>query len=254
MKISDEQLTAEHTHEAISERIENNQLHGALGDLVLGGVDGAITTFAIVSGVAGTGMSGGVLVAFVLGVANVIADGFSMGVSNYLKARSDQQNVERFRKIEEIHIDRVPEAEKEEVRQIFQKKGFSGEVLEEIVQVITKDRELWINTMLSDEWGLQTSPTSPIRSGVLTFTAFLLAGIVPLLPLLLGFGELATPREIFQLSAICTAGTFLVMGAIRGKVMHQSPTKSALETLLVGGTAAALAYFTGNLLAELIQA
>jgi VIT1/CCC1 family predicted Fe2+/Mn2+ transporter len=249
---TDDELLAEHSDSAIAKRLDQRFLHGTLGDVVLGGVDGTITTFAIVSGVAGVGLEKGALIAFVLGLANVLADGFSMGISNYLKACSDLQTVERFREIEEEHIQRVPEFEKEEVRQIYARKGFSGELLEQITNVITSDKKIWIDTMLTEEWGLQIVPTSPVRSGFITFSSFIAAGLIPLMPLLLAFGETIAEGDIFIYCACLTACTFVLLGAIRGKVLGGSMVKSSIETLCMGAVAAALAYFVGEVLGRLI--
>lgn len=247
-QISSEQLRREHTSEAIAARIAAASGHSYVGDFVLGAVDGAVTTFAIVSGVAGAELQGGVLVAFVLGLANVLADGFSMAVSNYLKARADEQVVRRFRALEEMHIDRVPESEREEIRQIFAQKGFTGEVLDEIVRVITRDRRRWVDTMLTEEWGLQLRTPSPVKAAIATFAAFLLAGMVPLLPLLLAFVSHLSPGVIFAISALATAITFFVTGLLRGRVTEQPMLRAALETLVVGGSAACLAYVVGAML------
>ena len=131
-------LREEHTSEAIATRLASATEHSYLGDFVLGAIDGAVTTFAIVSGVAGAGMSAGV--AIVLGFANVLADGFSMAVSNYFKARSDHDVVDRARRLEEVHIDKNPEGEREEVRQIFMAKGFDGDLLEKLTDTLTENR------------------------------------------------------------------------------------------------------------------
>lgn len=230
-----------HTQEAIAARIGASTEHSYLGDFVLGAVDGAVTTFAIVAGSAGAGFPTGV--AIVLGIANVLADGFSMAASNFLKTRSDHQVVDRFRQIEEMHIDRVPDAEREEIRQIFAAKGFSGEVLEEVVSVITQDRRRWVDTMLTEEWGLQLQPPAPFRAALSTFTAFILIGMVPLLPLLL-VGRISQTAT-FGISAVLTGAMFLVVGFISGRVNQQNPWLTSLETFLVGGAAASLAYFVG---------
>jgi VIT1/CCC1 family predicted Fe2+/Mn2+ transporter len=234
----------DHTPQGIARRLANVNQHGALGDFVLGAVDGTVTTFAIVAGVAGAGMSVGA--AMVLGLANVLADGFSMAVGQYLKTRADHQMVDRYRRLEERHIEHAPQGEAEEVRQIFAAKGFTGDVLEEIVATITADRRRWVDTMLTEEWGLQLQLQSPVRAGGVTFVAFVLAGMLPLLPLF------ASPwlgaERTFLASAICTAFTFAAIGAIRGKISQHSIPYSALETLFVGGSAATVAFVVGKLL------
>src|SRR4051812_41805137 len=174
-------LHEEHTPQAIAARIAAARQHSYLGDFILGAIDGTVTTFAIVAGVAGAGMPRGA--AIVLGLANVLADGFSMAVSNYSKSHADRQVVDRIRLEEEMHIQEIPEGEREEIRQIFSRKGFEGPLLDEIVEVITRDRKQWVDTMLTEEWGLQLESPSPIRSAVSTFAAFVLAGMVPLVPL-----------------------------------------------------------------------
>jgi len=237
-------LLRQHTPEAIAERLAAATAHSYLGDFVLGAIDGTVTTFAIVAGVAGAGLSGGV--ALVLGLANVLADGFSMAASNYLKARADQQVVERFRRMEESHIERIPDGEREEIRQIFAAKGFDGPVLDEVVGTITQDRRRWVDTMLTEEWGLQLDRPSPFKAGLTTFVAFLLAGLVPLLPL--GLAGWLTPNETFAASAVGTAVCFFIIGLIRGRIAHRSPWLSAWETVFIGGAAASLAYIVGALL------
>jgi VIT1/CCC1 family predicted Fe2+/Mn2+ transporter len=234
-------LAEEHTTAAIRERIESSNYHGYLGDFVLGAVDGTVTTFAIVAGAAGAGLSSGV--AIVLGLANVLADGFSMAVSNFLKSRADQQTVQRFREMEEMHIDEIPEGEREEIRQIFANKGFDGPVLDQIVTVITRDRKRWVDTMLTEEWGLQLETPSPARAALTTFLAFLLSGMVPLLPLFMAAWLAAS--QMFLASALLTAATFFLIGVVRGRFTKQNPLLVGVETLLIGGTAAGLAFGVG---------
>jgi VIT1/CCC1 family predicted Fe2+/Mn2+ transporter len=234
-------LEEQHTAEAIENRIKSAKEHSYLGDFVLGAVDGTVTTFAIVAGAAGAGMSAGV--ACVLGLANVVADGFSMAASNYLKSRADRQIVERFRKMEEMHIEQIPDSEREEIRQIFAGKGFDSPLLEEIVAVITRDRQRWVDTMLTEEWGLQLESPSPFRAGFTTFLAFLIAGMLPLLPLF--FAKWLAASHIFIASTILTGLAFFFIGVIRGRVTDRKLLVAGCETLFIGGTAAALAYLIG---------
>lgn len=234
-------LSAMHTPEMIRIRIAAAKQHSYLGDFVLGAVDGTVTTFAIVAGAAGAELSSGV--AIVLGIANVAADGFSMAVSNYLKSRDERQIVERFRKMEEMHIDEIPDGEREEIRQIFARKGFEGPVLDEIVTVVTRNRQQWVDTMLTEEWGLQLESPSPMRAALTTFAAFVLAGIVPLVPLFLAAWFAGS--HMFLASAVLTALTFFSIGLIRGRLADRRPLIAGVETLAIGGSAACLAYFVG---------
>lgn len=243
------ELHDQHTTEAIRERITASKQHSYLGDFVLGAVDGTVTTFAIVAGAAGAGLSSAV--AIVLGLANVLADGFSMAVSNYLKSGADRQVVERFRRMEEMHIDEIPEGEREEIRHIFAGKGFDGELLDQIVAVITEDRKRWVDTMLTEEWGLRLETPSPVRAGLVTFFAFIAAGLVPLTPLFLA--AWLAESQMFVTSAVLTAVTFFSIGVIRGRLEERGMLGVGLETLLVGGTAAALAYGVGSWLRGLVQ-
>ena len=237
-------LQAMHTHEAIADRIAAATQHSYLGDFVLGAVDGAVTTFAIVAGAAGAGLSSGVAV--VLGLANVLADGLSMAAGNYLKARADEQTVQRFREMEERHIDEIPEGEREEIRQIFAGKGFDGEMLEGVVKVITQDRKQWVDTMLTEEWGLPLETPRPIYSAVATMTAFVVAGMVPLAPLFFHLGSNA--QQAFVLASALTGITFFVIGFVRGRVTERNAWLAGAETLFIGGVAAAVAYGVGALL------
>ena len=241
-------LDEAHTPKAIAKRLSSTTSHSYLGDFVLGAIDGTVTTFAVVSGVAGAQLSHSV--ALVLGVANLVADGFSMAVGNYLSSKAERHVVDRVRMVESHHIDKVPDGEREEVRQIFAAKGFQGELLEQAVSIITEDRHRWIDTMVTEEFGLQLETPSPFRAALTTYFAFIVAGFVPLLPLCLMRGR---DGHVFLTSALATCVTFLVVGLIKGHVVGRSKGVSGLETLLVGSTAAAIAYLAGTVLKGLLR-
>ena len=228
-----------HTRQGISERIGAPQGRGVLRDAVYGAIDGTVTTFAIVTGVAGAGLSPFVVV--VLGLANVLADGFSMAAANYSGIKAEQDNFLRICKIEEKHIDEHPRGEWLEVREILSRKGLQGRVLDQATDAITQDRESWIALMMEGEYGLGGIDPRPLRSAITTFLSFLIAGMIPVLPFLFGM------EDAFGLSAGMTMATFFGIGALKS---HWSLTpwwRSAGETMLIGGAAAALAYGVGNL-------
>jgi len=142
--------------------------------------------------------------------------------------------------VEGEHIDAYPAGEREEIRQLFARKGLGGSVLDEVVDAITRDRERWVDTMLTEELRLPLETPVPFRAAAVTLGCFLAAGVIPLLPL-----QVLGDRVSFHASAAITAVTFAAIGAVKGKVAAGSPWASALETLLVGGCAAFLAYAVG---------
>lgn len=240
-----DRLAAEHTPEAIAARLDHEARPSHVGDAVLGAIDGCVTTFAIVAGAAGGGFAP--RVAIVLGLANLVADGFSMAVSNASAMRAEQQRIARLRAVEHHHIRHDPEGEREEVRQIFARKGFEGELLERAVEAITADRRLWLDTMLAEEYGVAGAPPRPARAGLVTFAAFVGCGALPLLPYAAG----VTGEHTFAASAAITALAFALVGVVKGRIVGLSPLRSGVETLAGGGLAAALAYLVARLVAAL---
>ena len=235
----------EHSVEAVKQRLAAGPRHNYLRDWIYGGIDGSITTFAVVSGVAGAQLSPWIIL--VLGFANLFADGFSMAASNFLGTKAEHDDWHRLEAIENRHIDLAPEGEREEVRQIFHLKGFEGEDLHRIVELVTANRTRWVRTMLTEEYGLPHEVRSPWIAAISTFTAFLVCGLVPLVPYLLG------ASESLVLSSMMTASVFFAIGSAKSKWSTTSWWRSGLTTLLVGAIAATLAYATGVLLKGLLD-
>lgn len=236
-------LKAAHTPERIRLRLEAPTAHSYLRDFVYGGIDGTVTTFAVVSGVAGAGLSVGVII--ILGFANLVGDGFSMAASNYLGTKAEEELRKKARRMEEEHIRKYPEGEREEIRQIFAGKGFEGEQLEHVVEVITADHKRWVDTMLVEELGLPLTSPSAIRAAGVTMLAFVLVGVIPLLPFLVHplFGvALGNP---YTSSAVMTGVAFFLVGAAKSWFINESWIRAGIETLVVGSAAAGLAYLVG---------
>lgn len=238
------QLEHEHTPQAITARLAAENRPNYLRDWVYGGIDGAITTFAIVAGVVGAGLSSTVIV--ILGLANLVADGFSMAASNYTGTKTEIDELARYRQIEEKHIFHEPEGERQEIRQILQQKGLTGSALDDAVKAITSNEETWVNTMLVEEYGLTTNLRSPLRSGFSTFASFLICGAVPLVPFLLSL------EQAFEIALVATGITFFLIGTIKSKWSLAQWWLSGLETLAIGAAASAMAYGVGYLVKGLV--
>ena len=245
-----EQLKAEHTPDAIQQRLHYGYRHSYLRDFIYGAIDGVVTTFAVVSGVAGANLSAKIII--ILGIANLIGDGFSMAVSNFLGTRADEQQRQQAIKEEELHIQKIPEGEREEIRQIFAAKGFTGKNLERAVKIITSDSQLWVNTMLREELGMVIEGPSAIRAALSTFVAFVLIGSLPLLAFIYQWLFPDVHFDPFLVSSIMTGIAFFSVGALKAPFIGHRWYLSGLETFLVGVCAALLAYTAGILLRGIV--
>lgn len=236
----------EHSHEPedIARRLEDGHKVNYLQDYVYGGIDGAVTTFAIVAGSLGASLSTKVIL--ILGFANLLADGLSMAAGNFTGTKADNDDAERLRQVEERHLAKAPHGEREEIRQIFAAKGFKGDDLDRVVEVITGDRRVWIETMLTEEYGIAAARRSPTRAATATFIGFLICGLVPLIPFVF-----ALPRAA-ETALVATALTFFGIGVVKANWSTQAWWRSGLETLAIGLGAAAIAYLIGDLLNTLL--
>ncbi|ALM53052.1 VIT1/CCC1 transporter family protein [Halomonas huangheensis] len=236
-----ERLFADHRPAAVRRRLMAPVRASVFPDAVLGGIDGCVTTFAVVSSAFGAGFSP--QVALVLGAANLIADGFSMAVSNYEAGQAQLAHVASAERTERQHIALVPEGEREEVRQLFRAKGFEGELLEQVVDTLCRDPDIWVSTMLREEYGLSTEGVSPLRAALATFSTFIVIGSIPLLPYLIpGLGVTTQ----FFCSLGLAAGIFVGVGLLKSVVYGLPVWRSGLRTLLMGAAAAGLAYTTAR--------
>ena len=214
-------------------------------DFVYGSIDGAVTTFAIVAGVMGAGLSPGIIL--ILGFANLFADGFSMAAANFQASRARNEYIEMKRKQEEWEIDHLEDQEKDEIRDIYRKKGFKDKLLEEVVRTITSRRKVWVDTMMKEELGLIEGGKRPIDGSVSTFVGFNLVGLIPLIPFMLFvlIGNTTNHDGAFTYSILLVASAFFTVGFIKGKIVKKSKTLSGLFTLMIGGIAAIVAYLIG---------
>lgn len=220
-----------------------------LPEMVYGSIDGIVTTFAVVAGAAGAGLS--IQVVLILGIANLVADGLSMSIGSFLSKKSEIDNYNKHLKIENWEIDNLPEAERKEVEDIYRAKGFEGMELELVVNRIVSNKQVWLETMMEDELGLMKETKSPLKAGIFTFSAFVIAGAVPLVAYIVTLLN-KTGYNPFVISAIFTFLSFVLIGAAKNMVTHAGWVRSITETVLLGAIAATAAYGLGDLLEKAI--
>ncbi|MBK0404672.1 VIT1/CCC1 transporter family protein [Adhaeribacter sp. BT258] len=234
-----------------------HQKHGFLGidksyisEFVYGGIDGAITTFAVVAGAAGANLD--ISVVIILGMANLIADGFSMSVGNFFSTQAERDNYDKHRAVENWEIDNLPDQEVEEIRQIYAAKGFEGELLEQVVATIVANRELWLDTMMREELGLMQDDKTPHKTAGVTFFSFIAIGVIPLLSYLLVSFFPALRSNLFLISCIATGLALAIIGQLKSIVTGKSRLRGTLETVGLGGLAAFIAYYVGFVLEKIV--
>lgn len=222
-----------------------------IGEFVYGGIDGSVTTFAVVAGSAGANLDSSIVI--ILGFANLIADGFAMSVGSYLSNKSEQENYDKHKRIEYWEVDHLPEKEREEIREIYQEKGFEGELLEQVVDVITADKDRWVDVMMKEELNMMESEKSPFAMGLMTFVSFVLVGIIPLIVYLWDYYSEDATENLFLGSIILTSFAFIGIGWLKSYVAETSRIRSIFETLFLGAAAAVLSYYVGSILEQALS-
>ena len=165
-----------------------------------------------------------------------------MAMGNYQAAKARVEFIQMQRKREEWEIDNKEESERQEIRDIYAKKGFTAELLEEIVKVITARRKVWVDTMMKEELGLIEDGRRPLDTAASTMFGFVIIGIIPLIPFLIIYViGISLGSESFLYSIISTSVAFFLIGLIKGKIVKKSMIRSGLVTLFVGGIAASVA-------------
>jgi VIT1/CCC1 family predicted Fe2+/Mn2+ transporter len=217
-----------------------------LGDFVYGGLDGIVTTFAVVSGVAGAQLSASIIL--ILGLANLLADGFSMATGAYLSSKSKSEYYNREAQRQRWEIENFPAGQRAELRHLYVQKGYTSEQADQLVALNTQHQEKWVRTMMIEELGMLEEEGNPMWNGLATFVAFIVAGSLPLLVYLVGLVIPIDPATSFTVSILLSGVALFALGAAKVLVTRLNPIRSGLEMLLVGGAAAAVAYIVGALL------
>ncbi len=221
-----------------------------LGEFVYGGIDGCVTTFAVVAGAVGAGLDSAIII--ILGFANLLADGFAMSVGSYLSAKSEKDNYHKHRQIEYWEVDNLPDKEREEIREIYQSKGFEGELLDQVVNKITENKDRWVDVMMKEELEMIRDERSPFWIGAVTYISFILIGLIPLTVYVIDFIN-PIGEKVFLYSSMLTATGFIIIGILKTYVNQTKVWRGILETLLLGAIAALVSYFVGDLLESIVN-
>lgn len=217
-----------------------------LGEMVYGGLDGIITTFAVVSGVAGARLDASVIL--ILGLANLFADGFSMATGSFLSTKTEQEVYQRERQRETWEVENFPEGERAELLAIYRTQGYSKEEAQQMVAIKSRDKERWVEAMMVQELRMLKDDKNPWLNALATLIAFIVAGSLPLLVYLVGLVVAIPPQISFSISFVLSGLALFALGAAKVLVTQLNPIRSGLEMLLVGGLAAGVAYAVGALL------
>jgi len=237
-----------HTPKAITEAAEQHGGAGSqyLGEMVYGGLDGIITTFAVVSGVAGAQL--GTPVILILGLANLLADGFSMATGAYLSTKSEHEYYRKEREREAYEVEHFPDGERAELQEVYINRGYTDEEARQLVDIQSRQPDRWVKAMMIDELGMMEDESNPLINGLVTFGSFVIAGAVPLAVYLIGLAFPISPDMAFPISIASSGLALFALGATKVLVTKLNPIRSGLEMLIVGGLAAGVAYVVGALL------
>jgi VIT1/CCC1 family predicted Fe2+/Mn2+ transporter len=220
-----------------------------LKEIVYGGNDGIITTFAVVAGFSGANLGGGIaefsfLTVLLFGLANLVADGASMGLGNFLSLRSEQ-DLYRAEQAKERHEIRTnPSMERKESLEILQAKGFTKSQATQLTDIYEKNEDYYVQFMMNYELEM-ANPLSenPLLTGLATFFAFIAFGFIPLIPYIL----IGDSPNAFSYSLLATFSALILLGLLRWFVTGEKLLRSVFEIVLIGSVAASLAYFVGTL-------
>jgi len=213
-------------------------------DTVIGMSDGLTVPFALAAGLSGAVSSTAIIVT--AGLAEIAAGSIAMGLGGYLAAKSDAEHYANERVREAREVREIPAAEAAEVRDVLQTYGLTAEESAPIVDALSKRPEAWVDFMMRFELGLERpNPRRAMVSALTIAGAYVGGGFVPLGPYLL----CATARTALVYSVVVTLLALTVFGYVKGRFTGTTPVRSAFQTVLIGGLAAAAAFVIARLIA-----
>lgn len=223
-----------------------------LKEMIYGGVDGSITTFAVVAGFSGASFSNettsqlSFFVVLLFGLSNLFADGISLGLGNFLAVRSEQSRYNGLRLKEEYASLHDGNREAVETKNILIEKGFTEEDAGTLTHLYRKNEQYWVDFLMRNELRIVDSTSeSAIYTGLATFSSFVLFGSIPLIPFVV-LGSFS-PQIVFGLSAVGAGTALVLLGILKWRIVGTKLVKSVGEIFIVGSVAASIAFYVGTL-------
>lgn len=212
-------------------------------DIIIGMSDGLTVPFALAAGLSGVSNSTAIVITG--GLAEMAAGAISMGLGGYLAARSDAEHYEAERATEQREVETTPEVEVKEMERVFLSYGLEKEQSTTIANALSLHPEAWVDFMMRFELGLEKpNPKRAVSSALTIGLSYIVGGLVPLSPYIL----IHTPGTALVFSVIFTLIALLVFGYIKGRFTGTHPFRSAIQTALLGGIAAAAAFGLAKLI------
>jgi len=226
-------------------RVKKSKHGRYIKSIVYGGLDGIITTFAVVSGAAGAELGANVIL--ILGFANLVADGISMGFGDYLSSRAESEYKQDQRKADEHSFDDNRKRQSERLKVLFRRKGFSENDASTVVEIFAKKKRAFVDQMLKER-GIVQKDGIAYKKGMYTFCSFMFFGVIPLSTYLIVPLLKIEAEYTFGVAWLLTALTLFFLGAMKTKITKKSWLYSGLEMLAIGGFSAVAAYMVGSFL------
>jgi VIT1/CCC1 family predicted Fe2+/Mn2+ transporter len=219
-----------------------------ISDIVIGMADGLTVPFALAAGLSGAAQSNDIVIT--AGIAEIVAGSIAMGLGGYLAGKTEQEHYASEWKREEEEVERVPEKEKAEVREVFAEYGLSEETQHKIADEMARDKRKWVEFMMKFELGLEEPHVNRARNSAATIgIAYIVGGIIPLS----GYIFTETPNSGLQISSILTVLCLFIFGYYKSKITGQDPLRGALKVTFIGVIAAAAAFFVARMFDQLLS-
>lgn len=246
-----------HNERVIEESSESHKTGGELlKPIIFGGLDGILTSFAIVSGSAGGQLGTGVVL--ILGFSNILADALSMGVGEFLSSKAESEWILSEREREAWEMENYPEGEVKEMIEIYCSRGMNRNDAEQVVKIMSKYENFFVDVMMAEELQLKVPEDDYImesfKEGVIMFLSFAFFGSLPLL------GYVIIPMYftglndyLFETACVITGVVLFIMGSIKSAFSSSNWVYCGLETLVLGGACATIAYTVGQTIDDLVS-